>query len=246
MKNLKKHLLLVVTLLLMSVVVSSCFDMDDDDDNPVYYSEFVMINATADQSEVWFEGDEGKYYLLELPTSTNLAKYKGRRALVFYSLDEKKVAGYTKVMKVLAYQLTTIYNDVVKANTQEELDALGNEPVSVDATGSLVKGEWIDLSVEYFHSSNANRKFTLVSPSVTLLPPSAVVPEGYTYMELRQTIDTDAGRLTTDEDIISFKLPDEYNPLKKNGKGIYLGVTDLSGSQTFVKIIAYDPETYGK
>ncbi len=230
-----------MALITVSVMATSCLDMSNDDNDPVYYSEFVMINATADQGAMWFEGDEGKYYPHSLPTTVNLAKYKGRRALIFYSLEDREVTGYDKVIKVMAYQLTTIHHDVVKVETQSELDALGQEPVSVDPTASLVKGNWIDLSVKYFYSSEAKRKFTLVVPSIKLLPSNAVVPEGYTYMELRQSVDVEAGRLTQEEDIISFELPAEYNPLKKDGKGVYLGVIDLNGTQTFVKIVAYNP-----
>ncbi len=246
MKNLKKHLLLVLTLLFMSVVASSCLDMNNEDNGPTYYSEFVMINATDDQGAMWFEGDEGKYYPHSLPSTVNLAKYKGRRALIFYTLEDKKMDGYKKVIKVMAYQLTTIYHDVVRVNNQADLDALGMEPVSVDPTGSLVKGNWIDITVKYFYTENAKRKFTLVAPSASLLPPNAVVPADYTYMELRQSIDTDPGRLTTDEEIISFELPTEFNPLKNDGKGIYLGVVDLNGSMTFAKIVAFDPAAVNK
>lgn len=235
MKNLKTKLTETLAILMVALFAVSCVDTDNNN-NDTFYQEIVTIGASEDGQEVWFEGTNGKYLANGTPTTVNFHQYDGNRALLYFSISNKMVPGYDKVVNVAAISVATTVFGVETASTAEELSAFGNEPLQMEKADTHLQGKWLDTMVSYYTNSEVKSEFTLVAPDHALIDPNVTVPDGYLYLELHQKVDKKFAKVTQNKIMLSFQLPDEYRPSTQGYKGIYLRIDNGSAAANYVTI----------
>lgn len=235
MKFIKNHLIALLAICSLAFINTSCFGDDDNDNNIQYFVEFTTVNASSDGLG-WFENAGAKYYPAGLPTSIDLTKYIGNRAYITYSVSDKTMPGFDKVINLAALNIAITEFGVQYVSTQEEYDALGKEQISLERNNTHLDNNWLDMIVTYYYDSEVSTKFTLVAPDASLLPDSFVIPEGYMYLELHQKSEKDFLRINRVESLVSFKLDDAHNPAIQGYKGIYLKVDNGSFNPIYLTI----------
>ena len=208
MKLIKNHLIALLAIFSLAFVNTSCFNDDGDDKNPQYFVEFVTVNASSDGMG-WFENAGAKYYPAGLPASIELSKYIGNRAYITYSLSDKTMPGFDKVISLAALNIAITEFGVQYVSTQEEYDALGKEPISLEKNNTHL-------------DSN--------------LPEGFVIPDGYIYMELHMKAEKEYLKVNRVESLVSFKLDDAHNPDIQGYKGIYLKIDNGSLNPIYLTI----------
>lgn len=235
MKTLAKHLTALVAILLVGVVFTSC-NNDGDDDRPEYLNAFMIIKS--DGTNVWFENGNGKYFVQDIPASLELNKQDGRRALVYYYVVKGQMTpGYDHTVALLALQLCSMGTFADQVSDIEELESYGKASLTFDNQSYNIADGWFDILVDYYQYPETEHKFTLCVPTENLIPAEAAVPAGYVYMEMRHDCNTEGSKLEKIRDIVSFKLPEEYNPLNNPGvKGFYIKMLDGHNQPNFVSL----------
>lgn len=235
MKLIKNHLIALLAIFSLAFVNTSCFNDDGDDKNPQYFVEFVTVNASSDGMG-WFENAGAKYYPAGLPASIELSKYVGNRAYITYSLSDKTMPGFDKVISLAALNIAITEFGVQYVSTQEEYDALGKEPISLEKNNTHLDSNWLDLIVSYFYDKEVGTTFSLVAPDASLLPEGFVIPDGYIYMELHMKAEKEYLKVNRVESLVSFKLDDAHNPDIQGYKGIYLKIDNGSLNPIYLTI----------
>ena len=235
MKLFKNHLIALLAIFSLAFINTSCFGDDDNGNNPEYFVEFVTVNASSDGLG-WFENGGLKYYPAGLPTSIELKKYVGNRAYITYSIANQTMPGFDKVISLAALNIAITEFGVQYVSTQEEYEALGKEPLSIEKMNTHLDSQWLDLIVSYYYDKEVQTKFSLVAPDPNLLPEGFAVPEGYLYLELHQKSEKEFLRVNRVESLVSFKLDDAHNPEVQGYKGIYLKVDNGSLNPVYITI----------
>lgn len=149
-------------------------------EGPIVQS-FVTVHAGFG-SDYWFETDAGR--TIWPGDKSNIGSYQaveGARALIYFSLLDMPVEGYTYNAKL--YGIVSVTSGLVEVvDTQEKLDAMNEDPI-VGADGLLV-GSWINFVVRYVASSGdaSAHKFHLI---VNETAEPSRTKEGYLNLELR-------------------------------------------------------------
>lgn len=199
-------------LLAAAALAVSC---DDNDGDYPAYRDFVTVRAPQGAS-YYFELDNAK--TLYPGDNSRIAAYKaeeGQRAILYFNLLPDNVPNYD--YNIAAYYIEDIYTGRAQILTQEELDALTDDPVSlIDAQLSKTH---LTLRVAYPVSDNTKHRFQLVyvEPSENRPP----THEGYLDVELRYDADGDTGSENTY--YISFSL-EELKELTADKKGLTLRI----------------------
>lgn len=235
MKNLKTKLTETLAILMVAILAVSCVDSNNNN-NDTFYQEIVTIGASEDGQEVWFESTNGKYLANGTPASVNFYQYNGNRALLYFSVSQKMVPGYDKVVNVAAISVATTVFGVKTASSAEELSQFGNEPVQIEKTDTHLQGKWLDTMVSYYTNSDVKSEFSLVAPDPSLIDPNVNVPDGYLYLELHQKVNKQFSKVTQNKIMLSFQLQDEYRPSTQGYKGIYLRVDNGSAAANYITI----------
>ncbi|MGM9804090.1 MAG: hypothetical protein ACI308_07940 [Muribaculaceae bacterium] len=238
MNVIKKHLMKVVALMAIAVMATSCLDSDDEE-RTNYMQEFVIICA-ENEGNVWFQGENGLYVPTTLPTSFDLSQYANSRALLYYTELDKVMPGFDKVIDIAAINIASTKYVVNLANTQEEVDAYGQEGVSIELQNTRLGGGWLDMIVSYYGDDSTVNDFTLVAPDRSLIPGDVSVPSDYIYLELHRNVSESYSKLNMSQQLISFHLDVDHNPAVQGAEGIYLKFDNLGGGESFLTIDCLD------
>ncbi|WP_418982885.1 hypothetical protein [Alistipes sp.] len=204
-------------LLAAAAFLASCNDTDGD---YAAYSYFVTVK-TSTEAPYYFQLDDNK--TLYPGDTSRIGAYKpedGQRAILYFNLLPDNVPGYD--YNIAAYYIRDIYTSEARIMTQDELDALADDAVSlIDAQ---LSGKYLTLRVAYPVSDNSKHKFRLVRVQT---PQQTPTHEGYLDVELRHDADGDTG--SDDYYYISFSLDELKEPMQ-GMKGLTLRVkTQLNG-----------------
>lgn len=234
MKSLKQHVLFSL-LAVMAIFASSC---DDDNGSDVTY-QYAFVNIVTDGSTTYFENSNGTYYCTNIPSELSSQAYNGRRAYINYVLNTSNINSYYDYTITLVGCLITAQGEVVPASSAEEVESYGTNGISTNSTSYNYTDGYLDLPVSFYAQSDedATYEFTLVVPDESLIPETAVVPDGYIYMELRLKITGDGTENSTStSSIVSFELPTDYRPNGTTIKGFYVRVMNSNGDSSYVTL----------
>ena len=215
---------LLLTLCAISLMLVSC-SKDDLDDAFMSDNEMGQLLAGEKDAYVVVGDDHGIYceltddlerkWLLDKRTDTQFAK---GRARISYQLYSGQIQGFD----VLARLNTIIYyntTDAVVSPTAAELEAMGNDPITISNAHISENGKWIDIDFQVFtvNATGGSHELSL-----------AVIPEGDDYYcvlyHKGQNVVHGSMLLFGN---VSFILPDEVNPVKRGKEGIQLYYIDV-------------------
>lgn len=214
----KKFGLLFIAL---AALLAACNDNDGD---YAAYAFFVTVKTRAG-SDYYFQTDDQKtFYPSDKSRIAGYEAREGQRAILWFNLLPDAVAGYD--FNISAYYIEDIYTAAARIITQEELDALADDPVSLlDAQLSRTH---LTLRLAYPVTDNSKHRFHLVRAQAA--GEQTPTHAGYLDVELRH----DAGEDTPDDDrayYVSLSL-EELGESMQHMKGLTMRIsTQLNGIQ---------------
>lgn len=143
------------------------------------------------------------------------------RSLLTYELYDGHIDGYDVLANLNAITLFSI-SDAIVSPTVAQQETLGSDPVKVQKMHLAENGKWVDISFEVF-TNNAEGGTHQLS--------LAVFPTGDTcrcvLFHKGQNMSNGTTRLSGN---LSFRLPDDVNPVKNGLQGIRFQYVDLQGN----------------
>ena len=232
----KKYLFILAAALTSAIVLSSCNDSEGD--YPEFWS-FATVK-TLDGGGYYFQFDDQK---TAYPgDKTRIAGYEakeGQRVVIYFNRLPDQQPGYDD--NIALYSIRNMRPDDVKViNTQEELDALGNDRTGIYLPARL-KGDYLDIEILYPMTDYKKHTFTLASVNFPQVEPQADEDlveqpdtENYVILELRHNADGDTNGYES-RDLLSFRLG-EFHPKALGKKGVMIRTRSLTHGTIWFKV----------
>lgn len=220
---------LLLTLCAMSLMVLSCTENDMNDlsnDNvfkpmgsllPGQHQAYVMVGKYQGIYCELTDDLDRKWLLNTYIINGQLPEGRG---LLTYELYDGHIDGYDVLANLNGITMFSI-SDAIVAPTVAEQEALGTDPIIVQNIHLSENGKWVDVTFAiYTTSSSGIHQFSL-----------AAIPEGdeYRYVLHHKGQNVLHGS-TYLQARVSFKLPDEVNPVKNGKSGINVQFVNTQGS----------------
>lgn len=219
---------LLLTLCAMALMALSCSvndspDMNDSMTNPMgrllpgLHEAYVMVGKYNEMG-CELTDDLDRKWLLD--THIINGQLPEGRGLLTYQLYDGHIDGYD----VLAFMEGIVgfsISDAIVAPTVAEQEALGTDPIIVQNIHLSENGKWVDVTFAiYTTSSSGTHQFSL-----------AAIPEGdeYRYVLYHKGQNVLYGN-TYLQARVSFRLPDEVNPVKNDKSGINVQFVNTRGN----------------
>ncbi len=207
---------------LAAVIMTACFDSNGD--YPRYRPVWTTVH-TLDNADYYFEHNSGEtLYPGDKSRVGGYEATEGQRAIIAFNLLPEPAEGYD--YNIALYSIRDILTkDPVTVTTQEQLDEIGDDRISILET--QIGGGYLDI---YF-ALNAGSKHVLNLIVNQVDTPQSL--EGYTTVEFREKA-TDAVEGYTQEGYVSFRLGD-LDPAVSGSKGLYIRFKNLNGNIEYHK-----------
>ncbi len=208
---------------MMIALLAAFTSCNKDNDGGIQYYGYATLHSD-DPSNFWFEADSS---LQLIPNhNSDYSKFKvsasdnGKRAIIYFKNLAQGTLANVRTLDLLGINVILTKNAFV-ATTRAQLDSVGDDAIYANQMHLSLDGKYLDTYLSTPAVSGDN-----VSYEVSLIENTLVNHEsGYVNLEVRlkrKGSGTATGSRVND--YISFRLPDELNPVAAKLKGLYVRV----------------------
>lgn len=225
-----KHLKPVFFSIFALPVIFSC-----NKTNPDVPRSQGYVNVTLEDGSYYFTDDRDKTYypadVSRIGTYPTEDTENGNRAYVWFntlSASEREGFDYD----IALYGVVDILTKTVEvAETEEDVANVGDDPLELQHIG--LSSRWLDIRFVLYTDGDEETVHSMTLLDNRLATPENV-PEGYQYLEFRQSGNNKNDRILGAGNV-SYDLG-AYAPSVTGTKGLYIRINSLSGSVRYERV----------
>lgn len=229
-------MLCAMTFLALSCSVDDSYDMPKQGDGvtpmgslvPGEHQAYVMVGKYNEMGCELTDDLDRKWLLDTRIINGSLPEGRG---LLTYELYDGHIDGYDVLACLNGFAHFTI-SDAIVSPSEAEQEALGTDPIIINNIHLSENGKWVDVKFAvYTTSPSGTHQFSL-----------AAIPEGdeYRYVLYHKGQNVLYGN-TYLEARVSFRLPDEVNPIKNGKSGIHIQYLNTRGNNEDILLTSSSP-----